>query len=439
MVSSHRLHTVHDRQSTEGVERIGEEEMKPAFQQGRVTIYNADVLEGLRALPAEFIQTCVTSPPYWGLRDYGVKGQIGLEKMPEKYIERMVEVFREVRRVLRPDGTLWLNMGDTYASDAGKCRNPGGGENSIGKTRKDASAHPLVRPNVTELRKMNLKPKDLVGMPWRLALALQADGWYLRSDIIWSKPNPMPESVADRPTKAHEYIFFLTKSPVYFYDAEAIKEKTTGNAHPRGDGLNPKAKATGKNSRQLVDRDPTHLAAKRPKQNESYSGYLNDVQSSRNKRTVWEVATEPFPEAHFATFPTELIKPCILAGTSERGACSSCGTPWKRIIESETRNGSGSGKAGNLPIGKKAGGTQVREDHDIRLGPCVETRTVGWEPQCKCQRDAMPCIVLDPFMGSGTTLEVARMNGCAAIGIELNPEYVEIAKRRLSQDVLPLA
>jgi DNA modification methylase len=241
----------------------------------RLTILCGDALEQLRTLPDESVQCCVTSPPYWGLRDYGtakweggdsncdhitgravrtiteasakqstnngswasetrdvcekcgakrIDSQLGLEKTPEQYVAKMVEVFREVRRVLRKDGTLWLNLGDSYASDAGKCRNPGGGENSIGKTRKDAGAHPLSRPNVTHLRAMNLKAKDLVGIPWMVAFALRADGWWLRSDIIWAKPNPMPESVTDRPTKSHEYLFLLTKAASYYYDAEAIQE-----------------------------------------------------------------------------------------------------------------------------------------------------------------------------------------------------------------------
>jgi DNA modification methylase len=189
-----------------------------------ITILQGDVVEQLRTLPDCSVQCVCTSPPYWGLRDYGVEGQIGLEKTPEGYTQKMVDVFREVRRVLRDDGTLWLNLGDSYASGKGTCYNPGGGEESLGQERKAEGCHPLDRGNKSTLSESGLKPKDLVGIPWRVAFALQSDGWYLRSDIIWSKPNPMPESVTDRPTKAHEYVFLLSKKAKYYYDADAVRE-----------------------------------------------------------------------------------------------------------------------------------------------------------------------------------------------------------------------
>ena len=255
-----------------------------------------DCRELLRQLPDESVHCCVTSPPYWGLRDYGVSGQLGLEPTPEEYVANMVEVFREVRRVLRGDGTCWVNLGDSYASGA-TGRNdtdretPGGRGGSFrGGAR--------VKLDIDS----GLKPKDLVGIPWRVAFALQADGWYLRSDIIWSKPNPMPESVTDRPTKAHEYLFLLSRSERYHYDADAVKEPpspTSGGSRRefRGGGA-----YTGGNS--------FHNDAVRSNVTPGNDGEL----AARNRRTVWTIATEPTPDAHFATFPRKLVEPCILAG-----------------------------------------------------------------------------------------------------------------------------
>lgn len=386
-------------------------------------ILQGDVLERLRDLPSESVHCVVTSPPYWGLRDYGVDGQLGLEKTPAEFIAKMVAVFREVRRVLRSDGTCWVNMGDSYAAQGGG-KEPGLYEDK----RADGATWQQARKPVG-----NLKPKDLCGMPWRLAFALQDDGWWLRQDIIWSKPNPMPESVTDRCTKAHEYLFLFTKSARYFYDAEAIKEDASGGAHARGDGVNPKAH--GANSRMNVDRDPTHLKAKNVKQNSSYSAAINELVGSRNKRSVWEIATEPFPEAHFATFPTKLVEPCILAGTGEKGVCENCWSPWVRIVE-------------------KTGGTTgtSRHNHEDDLGRGMrggdggtnaaaagmkdyKVETVGWESGCDCETgDTVPATVLDPFNGSGTTGVVALRYGRHYIGIELNPEYVAMAENRIQQD-----
>lgn len=253
-------------------------------------ILEGDALTVLRMLPDESVQCCVTSPPYWGLRDYGVKGQLGLEKTPEDYVARMVEVFREVRRVLQNDGTCWVNLGDSYAGCRGNTEEKPGIDN---KSARGGNGLPVgIRKDVS-----GLKPKNLVGIPWRVAFGLQADGWYLRSDIIWSKPNPMPESVMDRPTKAHEYLFLLTKGERYFYDHEAIKEPATDTGRVNGrDGRDedPAARPPGSNPRTLKRLDYTGLG--------------------RNKRTVWTIATQAFPKAHFATFPEALVEPCILAG-----------------------------------------------------------------------------------------------------------------------------
>lgn len=273
-------------------------------------IITGDVLAVLPSLPAGSVQTCVTSPPYWGLRDYGVAGQLGLEATPEEYVARMVEVFREVRRVLRDDGTLWLNLGDSYAND-GKWGGSTGG--------KHVAA--LHGTNVGRgKRETGLKPKDLVGVPWRVAFAIQADGWWLRSDIIWHKPNPMPESVTDRPTRAHEYVFLLSKAERYYYDAAAIREPivtATGRPNapdkidsPYGQGFTRRARA-GNKARRLAeggagDRPADHLGRGVP---------WEDDGTGRNARSVWSITTRPFKGAHFATMPPALARRCILAGS----------------------------------------------------------------------------------------------------------------------------
>lgn len=274
-----------------------------------VTLINGDSREVLSRLPDESVQCCVTSPPYFGLRDYGVNGQIGLEPTPAEYVANLVALFREVRRVLRADGTLWMNLGDSYAND-GKW-----GGHTGGKHCKALHCSPIGRNK----RYTGLKPKDLIGIPWMVAFALRDDGWYLRKDIIWHKPNVMPESVCDRPTTAHEYLFLLTKSQTYYYDAAAIKEPVTGNAHGRGDGVNPKAKTPGANSRIHQDRDPQHPKARKSRQNESFSAAVNGLVNERNKRSVWTVPSAPFRDAHFATYPPDLIKPCIMAGAPAGG------------------------------------------------------------------------------------------------------------------------
>jgi len=256
-------------------------------------ILQGDVRSCLRQLEDQSVQCCVTSPPYWGLRDYGCEGQIGLEPTPEAYVADLLDVFREVKRVLRDDGTLWLNLGDSYA-----------GSGKGGQSEEKRSEH--WQP--TYMNKGNVpfgcKPKDLVGIPWRVAFALQADGWYLRSDIIWNKPNPMPESVTDRCTKSHEYIFMLTKSERYYYDAEAVKEPVSDISLQRAEyGWNCDRPST-KNASMGGDGIHTEKMGSR---------FVNP--SGRNKRDVWTVATEPCSEAHFAVFPSKLIEPMILAGT----------------------------------------------------------------------------------------------------------------------------
>jgi DNA modification methylase len=294
-----------------------------------------DARRVLQDLPSESIQTIVTSPPYFGLRDYGKDAQIGLEETPSEYVNALVEVFREAKRVLREDGTLWLNLGDTYAGRA-LFRGPDGRAGFSGKREKLVS-------RLSE----GLREKNLIGIPWRVAFALQADGWNLRQDIIWSKPNPMPEPVLDRCTKAHEYIFLMSKSTKYFYDIDAIREPWKDNARDKERAKEKHPGYQGKHSKGYGN------------VGSSTGQVIGDPDKGKNKRSVWSVTCHGFPGAHFATYPPELIRPCILAGS----------------------------KPGD--------------------------------------------VVLDPFNGSGTTGYVALQEKRRYLGIELNPEYVEIANNRI--------
>ncbi len=260
-------------------------------------IIEGDALEVLRTLPDESVHCCITSPPYWGLRDYGVSGQIGLEPTPEAYVSSILAVFQEVRRILRSDGTCWLNLGDSYARDAAK------GQHKPGDAGKQGYVYDRGNGRASATLDLKspgpgLKAKDLIGIPWHVAFALQADGWYLRSDIIWAKPNPLPESVTDRPTKSHEYLFLLTKAERYYYDAVAIAE-------PCG-SFNGPTFTSGKTARAKMHLAPIGQAERQEP-------------TERNKRSVWTIATLPFPEAHFATFPPALIEPCVLAGSPPEG------------------------------------------------------------------------------------------------------------------------
>jgi DNA modification methylase len=474
----------------------------------KATILTGHVLHRLLELPDESVHCVVTSPPYWALRDYGtatwrggdpacdhkskkklasakstlrtsdglpqglypqekkaterfprlgdcarcgaqrIDDQLGLEKTPQQYLEKMVTVFREIRRVLRKDGTCWVNMGDGYsgggnggggsfAQDGIRCAEPGTDKNKA--FRYGRQRYPS-----------GLKPKDLIGMPWRLAFALQEDGWYLRQDIIWAKPNPMPESVSDRCTKAHEYVFLLTKSARYFYDAKAIEEKSSGS-HPRGPGNKTHRGTAAYIAGDVHHRTKSGLVAYaerraggkhtsvewsteknqgrgRVKQNESFSAAVCGLVEFRNKRSVWEIATQPFSEAHYATFPEALVEPCILAGTSEKGCCLQCGAPHKRQLNiSYTNPGARTTNGPRSVINR-----QISAGFEQRLRK--STKTITWKPTCKCNADSAPCIVLDPFCGSGTTGVVALRYGRNFLGIELNPENVEMARRRIHGD-----
>ncbi len=293
-----------------------------------------DALQILKQLPDSIVQTCVTSPPYWGLRDYSHEGQIGLEKTPEKYVGKLTSVFSEVNRVLKDDGTLWLNLGDSYASSS----RGSGGKSQIGKYQDEVHFNRLrINPG--------LKPKNLCMIPARVAMALQANGWYLRSEIIWHKPNPMPESVKDRPTNAHEKIYLLSKSKSYYYDSKAIEEPATSDLAQLKSHHNPD--------------NPKYNAVPDERYKDQFNDRIWGKIGTRNKRTVWKVASKPYNEAHFATFPADLITPCIKAGSK-------------------------------------------KDD-----------------------------LVLDPFIGSGTTAEVALKLGRNYLGIDLQEDYKAIQNKRL--------
>lgn len=371
-----------------------------------------DALAELQKLPSNYIQCVVTSVPYYNLRDYNVEGQIGLEKTPQEYIAKLVEVFREVRRVLRSNGICWINSGDTYAGGR-RGRDDSGDGGKFGGPRIQLVDNPIPS---------GFKPKDLMMIPARLAIALQDDGWWLRSDIIWNKVTAMPESVADRPTSAHEHIFLLAKSERYYYDADAIREPlkpktfTTFGTKHRGQGNDALGLVKSDNwGRTVTERKPKLDTA----------GEI----AGANKRNVWSIAAQPYAEAHFATMAPKVVEPCILAGTSPR-ACEHCGSPWQRITVKElVPNPGGGTKRANTP----SPNTEVVPTSVFRTGMSHINHTAGWMPTCTCKDNTGlgKCIVFDPFMGAGTTAKVALEQGRNYLGIELNPEYIKLAKKRI--------
>ena len=496
-------------------------------QDSDFTLHVGDVRDVLRDLPAESVDCVVTSPPYWGLRDYGtgeweggdaecnhvsgparhdqeretpggrggsfrggdlhyrdvcgkcgatrIDRQLGLEPTPEEYASNMVEVFREVRRVLAPHGTCWVNLGDSYAANVGGHQAPAGsGPNAVPAAwagRRDAgNSHTSLAPV-----KHPTKPKDLVGVPWRIAFALQADGWYLRSDIIWSKPNPMPESVTDRPTKAHEYVFLLTKSPRYFFDQEAVREQFEARPQQRLTDVREQPLAVARRAAGVEQGNPqggahvsrfavqeetleedsclhtngqsslkpiqTRTLTNRSKRPPSTSDLSSTTRSNsltsnvgRNIRSVWEIATQPYPEAHFATYPEALVERCLKAGCPEQ-VCRVCGKPRERLIvvESRPNESDNRGKHDGTLYRTVSGGVtnDARAREDLGFTDCGHGTHVG---QGSYREDQYrPGIVLDPFLGSGTTAKVARRLGRHCVGIELNETYAELAARRTQQ------
>jgi len=540
-----------------------------------IRVLHGDCRDILKTLPDASVQMCVTSPPYWGLRDYGVDatvwggnpecdhewgdviavnatnhtdkrrwnqtrngrdeeqptekrvawlrtkvpqgkfchhcgawaGALGLEPTPELFIAHIVEVFAEVRRVLRDDGVLFMNLGDSYATGGGSIgRSPGGGEQGARFLRQ---GHINTQPNRMPLP--GLKPKDLIGIPWMAAFALRSAGWWLRSDIIWAKPNPMPESVTDRPTSAHEHLFLFVKSGDhtfwthrnrsgtrnhpepdyrwihrktkeevrtapsgspeevkqiwqrvnlwsghdYFWDAEAIRqpmaeasiarlaqniEAQEGSARANGGAkINGTMKAVGR-----TDKQRGH-GRRHDGFNDRWDAMPKDEQQAMgaNCRNVWTMATQPFSEAHFATFPPDLAERCILAATSAHGCCSACGAPLARITtkgepDMVHRAASGAdasgGYSGRSTKGHDSAGVQNASDVKRRILEGMREKAYSWEPTCSCDAVVRPCTVLDPFGGAGTSGLVADRLGRDAILIELNPEYADMARRRVERD-----
>lgn len=416
---------------------------------GAVTVLVGHVLDVLADVPDASVHSIVTSPPYWGLRDYGcapidwpaveyspiwylppvrveaMRCALGLEPDVVSFIAHMVLVFRGLRRVLRDDGTCWVNIGSNYATGTNASRGA-----SIERDGQDKPAGWTNRCESTRRTPDGLAAKQLVHQPSLLALALQADGWIWRSEVIWQKPNPMPEAVTDRPTVSHEQVFLFAKSPKYFFDAPAISEAIE---HP--DAARPEDAARAFSRRRATTVEPrqgdVEVKPYRSGDHRQASIPWADTTGRRNARSVWKIATAPFKGAHFATFPPELARRCIVAGTSARGACAACGAPWERTTE-KTRVG---------PVWNQRGArTGQHEVGDVEEGRgkfaerlCVRVDTTGWSPTCDCGAAVVPCTVLDPFGGSGTTGAVAKTHGRVAVLCEAQPGYLPLIARRIAE------
>jgi len=444
---------------------------EPYYQDKLTKLYNSDC-RSMSELPDETVQCVVTSPPYWGLRKYegdqeliwggdascehewgdnlhragyrasdtnpgklqsmatqnrnvghsnfcqkcgAWKGSFGLEPTPELYVQHTVEIMQEIKRVLRKDGVCFLNLGDSYFASGGAHKpehaNPGLSKSAQrGGVPHGGQNHP------------NLKPKDMCLIPFRVAIALQDAGWWVRSVIIWQKKNPMPESVQDRPTNAHEYILMLTKSKKYYYDVDAVREKLSPTTMPR---LLRGVSNTHKNINGAPGQTPHTMSQHR----EHGEGYANINPAGRNLRDVWTFPTQPFPGAHFAVFPEKLPELCIKAATSEKGCCPKCGAPWARVIDRDNYQ-----KHESEYQSKEVRGINAdRSKHS----PPVDTKTIGWKPTCNCGLDPIPCTVLDPFAGSGTSLLVAKKLQRKAVGYELSRDYCKLDEARI-RSYMPL-
>lgn len=393
-----------------------------------------DCREVLATLEAQSVQTVVTSPPFLGLRSYLPAGhpdkahEIGLESTPTAFVRNLVDVFAEVWRVLRDDGVLWIELGDSYVSNASTSHIPRSEQgNGTGLFHIGPEIQTQARrqaPNrATALQREGIPMKSLLGMPWRVAFALQDWGWILRQEVIWHHTNAMPESVQDRCTRAHSTVFMFAKKPHYYYDGDAVREESKP-WHTAGSG-----------SAFVQDRIPTshkrqslvgaHGSVGMDGNGKRYeAGYNNPL--GRNKRSVWSIASAPYSGAHFACFPPALVEPMVLSSTSAYGACVACGTPWERQTEREPMV---------IHHGPKAGGYGSRTTDGLSgtmLAP-ARTETVGWGKACRCATDEVkPCVVLDPFAGSGTTGRVATKHGRDCILIDLNPAYQALQDDRVA-------
>jgi DNA modification methylase len=396
----------------------------------RVTIHVGEALDRLRCLPSNSVHSICTSPPYWALRDYGHPDQLGLERTPREYIAKLVAILEEARRVLRHDGTLWLNLGDSYASG-----NAGGdvhtgfnkrwhGTPSDGKQAEHGDSRATARRAARGVPE-GFKEKDLVMIPHRTAIALQEAGWWVRCDNVWHKQASMPESVDDRPSRSHEYVFLMSKSARYYYDADAVREtSSTADLRPRD------------RSESKINNTPGMHAHK---------GLTSNNYATRNLRSVWTINPQPFHGAHFAVMAPGVAEKCILAGTSAKGACGECGAPYRRLIEKgeaqlEQQRACGGDENGEYhgEAVKDYEGTGAQNASAVKariLAGMRERRTVGWEPTCE-HKDApiVPCVVLDPFGGAGTTALVADRLGRDAILIELHPDNAELARKRIAEE-----
>lgn len=423
-----------------------------------VTLFTGNVESVLSRLPGGFVHACVTSPPYFGLRNYLPKDhpdkhlEIGREDTPKTYVSAIVSAMREVRRVLRDDGTCWIVIADSYAGT--------GGHTSIGKTSQRSNRSNVDIQNAEKGYKPDgfVKEKDLIGIPWMLAFALRDDGWYLRQDTIWAKPNPMPESMKDRCTKSHEYVFMLTKSPRYFFDHHAIKEDSITNDPRRPYTSGGAKEIDGRPKEQWQGGKPRTSGNVTHKYTQAYEDEYGDEThrtkagllkiadvpwSQRNQLSVWTMSSEPVRNLHYATFPTRLVSRCLEAATSAHGCCIGCGAPYRRMIDKGEPDMAHRAQSGADSTGVYTG--QSTKDHTAAgvqdasatkariLEGMVVKRTSGWEPTCTCPPCGVsPPVVLDPFSGAGTTALVATRLGCDAIGIDLNSDYHKMAVDRLT-------
>jgi DNA modification methylase len=465
-----------------------------------LTVWSGDCRDAMQQMAEGSVQTVITSPPYYGLRDYGLEGQVwggdpehphvwdayvikpqsggvgastlgeasggngispegmvrsqerqqrppgqasfcecgawlgalGLEPSPGLYIEHLVEVFRGIWRVLRDDGVAWLNLGDSYARVQ---------DTNVPQTKNKPVAYPEVS-NFSEVSKKGssdgavgradrpgsrakmdgLKAKDLIGIPWMAAFALRDDGWYLRQDIVWAKPNAMPESVEDRPTRSHEFIFMLTKQPRYFFDHTAIKE-------PVGEAMQAAAKRAPTDPDKTYQHDAdSRMGKTSPNRVWSDPAAVARIMQGRNKRDVWTVPTAPYPGAHYAVFPPALVEPMVLSSSSEKGSCVECGAPYKRVLDVESYPAEGRDQRPNLVPGQGSG----QQSGNYWTPPTITE--VGWAPTCTHEaipnERLDPCVVFDPFGGSGTVAMVAQKWGRRAVLVDLNPDYIDQQLKR---------